>query len=349
MDFEGWVDQMDYIKEIAASLNFGQYLLIYAGTFILAIIVAATGGAKSKSARESVIAVLALLGGMEAMAYVTIRLGKTTILLAILVLCIFATIIGLPAANISDHTPNAPKEKEKNKPQEQSVSKAAPTANSNTPPVPDYRKVTFADIDRMSDNEAARVLLAPGLSDNMRTYAAEHIQSDEVKAAIVRVHRDDMFGKTAAYAIRSPELRLALYQEIPGLYYFSRHDPLILKYAMENHLYPDDNFLSPENEKGKFFIEVLKTGDKSMIQMLAPEEYKELAEVCIVKLHRECIYEFDARRALDCLTLIYRTGACESMNAAIEELDGQTFSKYNVVNCYGEREQSPGFVFHLFE
>lgn len=92
---------MEAITKIAASLTLRQYILLYAAAFILALAAASVGNAKSRSAREGVIAVLALFGGMLAVGYVAVRLGKNPGVLLLVILAVFAAFIGFPAARLS--------------------------------------------------------------------------------------------------------------------------------------------------------------------------------------------------------------------------------------------------------
>jgi hypothetical protein len=92
---------MERITQIFASMEIWQFIVLYIICFVLAIVVASIGGKKSQSARESVISILALLGGALAVGLVTCRLEMNPGIFIIVVLAIPAGIIGYPAAMIA--------------------------------------------------------------------------------------------------------------------------------------------------------------------------------------------------------------------------------------------------------
>ena len=85
---------MERITEIASKMSWWQYLLLYVLCFIAANGIACIDHPKSKNLRESIVAVLALFGGMLAVAFVTCRLQKNPGVLILAVLSIPAGIIG---------------------------------------------------------------------------------------------------------------------------------------------------------------------------------------------------------------------------------------------------------------
>ena len=380
---------MNSITAIASSLALWQYILLYAGLFILAIIIAAVGGSKIKSIREGIIALLAFFGGFLAVEYVGVKLDNKSGLLQFIMFVVFASIIGVLGATISAQTPDTSKESSKTtkSAQKKKQKRVKPTAEEirQEEIAKKVEKLTLKDIDSItdeailcayvrryrstslvypaikkisSDQHLASIAQDSLVDRKIRIYALEHIQSDEIKAALVRKQKDKWLTHEAAYSIKSKEIRFELFKEFPRLYSPSSSNPLIFNYVLKNHLYADDsmdvfNISENSHEKGSVYVEALKSGNPEFIQMLDLKGWEELTELCFQNIkkygHQESPPSWQLTESLNYLKLIYHAGLCKSKNTEIEALDGQTFNRYDIVNYYDEREKCDGVTFHLHD
>ncbi|MBR6089980.1 MAG: hypothetical protein IKP86_08605 [Anaerolineaceae bacterium] len=371
---------MSEITRIAASLTLGQYLMLYGGCFVLAIIIACAGGKKSRSFRESLISLLALFGGMLAVGYVTVRLGKNPGLLILLILAGFSALIGFPAAMI------AGRDDDGNNMKKEPADRRKTDAGREKKLMERAERLKITEISSISDDAllGAYVQLhrnSPALANPalkrirdedelvriakdsladrpLRAYALDHIRSDEKLVELFRKYHGEWLGQEAYRRIKSQKTKYSLCQEFPEQYSCSSFsDPDILREILRNHMYPNDSMdpfpssgISFKNDKKEvthhkadLYITVLNTRDADLIGMLDKDDCRELTEACI-----KAVNTYHAKYALHVLKLIYQTGACESLNSVIESMHGKTFGYVNEINYYGERDYNPGFVFDLY-
>ncbi|MCR4703281.1 MAG: hypothetical protein K5665_06420 [Saccharofermentans sp.] len=91
---------MNPITQFLSELSLIQYILLYLGCFVLAVVFAVIG-AKTKLNSDPFIAIFSVLGGMLAVAYVTIIMKPNISLGILIVLTVFACIIAFPSLWIS--------------------------------------------------------------------------------------------------------------------------------------------------------------------------------------------------------------------------------------------------------
>lgn len=109
---------MNPITQFLSKLSLVQYILMYLVCFVLAILFAVIG-TKTKLNSDPFVSIFALLGGMLAVGYVTIVMKANISVGILIVLTVFAGIIGLSSVWISKKIGSGkmtkPKTKESNK------------------------------------------------------------------------------------------------------------------------------------------------------------------------------------------------------------------------------------------
>ncbi len=377
---------MSTITEIAASLTLKQYVMLYIGCFVLAIIIASVGGKKSRSFRESLISLLALFGGMLAVGYVAVRLEKNIGLLILLVLAFFSGLIGFPAAMIAgSDDKNDSGKSEPAKPAGKPVSVPAVSDKREKKLMEQAGRLKVTDVSSINDDallgayvrlhkssglgypalkrirdeeELLRIAKDYLVDRKLRIYALEHIQSDDKLAGLVRKYHKEWLGQEAYHHITSQKVRYSLCQEFPDLYSCTGFsDPAILRDILEKHKYPDDSmdpFPDTQFRIGSSEKAVSYHKAELYISVLRsgdPELIGMLDKDECLKLTESCINAADthwADTALRYLKIIYHAGVCESLRSTIEAMHGKTFHHVNEINYYQERDYNPGVVFDLY-
>ncbi len=93
---------MNAITEFLAGLTITEYILIYLGLFVLGILLTVIDARTKIKVFGPAIPVLALLGGMLAIGYVTINMDKNIGLGILLVWAVFSSIIVFPCLWLHD-------------------------------------------------------------------------------------------------------------------------------------------------------------------------------------------------------------------------------------------------------